>query len=534
MAVRLAVLCALFALCALPAAQAASGQRVALLMGNANYQTGPLRNPTHDVNEMAAALRALGFKVQVLLNANQNQMKRAVRDFGSQAQGAEVAFVYYSGHGTQAAGENYLIPLQASIAKEADYEVEAVSVNSLMSQIASAHPAAAIVVLDACRDNPFASFTKGSTKGLGLMSTNTGTLIAFATEPNTTAGDEGYYARVLSAELRKPGLDLVDVFRNTRTEVRRITQGKQSPTIGQVTIDRIYLAGTGAGATTGSAPAVPPTVVASVAPVPVAAAPRAARKDGRLKDCDVCPELVVVQPGRLKLAAAVNVPSAGAGSGAGSGGEGASAKEILLPERLAVGKFEVTFDEWDACRQDGGCLSSPPDEDWGRGKRPVVNVSWGDAHEYVAWLSGKTGATYRLLREAEWQFIAAAGSSAKFPWGDAVETGYANCSGCGAAGFEGKMTAPVGSFRPNALGLYDVIGNAWEWVDDCYAANMSLEVKAASASDTLAACASGTLRGGGFQTLASEATSWRRREVLTTMRSPTNGFRVARECHGDC
>ena len=222
----------------------AHAQRVALLIGNADYQLGPLRNPVNDVREMKAALESVGFKVQIALNANQNQMKGYVRDFGNMAQGAEVALLYYSGHGTQANGENYLIPVRAIIDKEADYEVEAVSANALMHQIAGARPKAAIVVLDACRDNPYAKATKGTSKGLARMDPPTGTMIAFATAPNTTAGDEGHYARVLAEQIRTPGLELIDVFRNTTAAVMRLTGDRQSPRISELSIThRIYLAG---------------------------------------------------------------------------------------------------------------------------------------------------------------------------------------------------------------------------------------------------------------------------------------------------
>jgi len=223
----------------------AQPRRVALLIGNANYAVGQLRNPANDVRVMDDALRALGFQTQVVLNANQNTMKRAVRDFGVRAQGADLAFLYYSGHGTQANGENYLIPVQASIDKEGDYDVEAVSANAVLRQIASARPKAAVVVLDACRDNPMAAMAKTGTKGLGRMDAPTGTLIAFATAPNTTASDEGHYARVLGAQLRKPGVELLDAFRNTTAEVLKLTGGRQEPRVSEVSItERIYLAGT--------------------------------------------------------------------------------------------------------------------------------------------------------------------------------------------------------------------------------------------------------------------------------------------------
>jgi formylglycine-generating enzyme required for sulfatase activity len=124
----------------------------------------------------------------------------------------------------------------------------------------------------------------------------------------------------------------------------------------------------------------------------------------------------------------------------------------------------VTFDEWDNCYALGGCKNMPDDAGRGRGNRPVVNVHRGDAQEYVLWLSRQTGKNYRLLSEAEWEYAARAGSTTAYYWGDEVGTGNANCTGCGS---EWNQTSPVGSFKPNAFGLHDMAGNAWQWVQDC-------------------------------------------------------------------
>jgi len=227
--------------CSVLPGHAESSKRVALLIGNAAYSVGRLANPPNDVRQMEDALKAVGFSVQILLNGNQNAMKRAVRDFGNSAQGAAVAFLYYSGHGAQVNGENYLIPVQATIDKESDYSIEAVSANEIMRQISGARPRAAVVVLDACRDNPLAATTRSTSKGLGRMDAPTGTMIAFATAPNTTATDEGIYARTLAKQIRTPGLELLDIFRNTTAEVVRATSGKQEPRISEMSItERVF------------------------------------------------------------------------------------------------------------------------------------------------------------------------------------------------------------------------------------------------------------------------------------------------------
>lgn len=168
------------------------------------------------------------------------------------------------------------------------------------------------------------------------------------------------------------------------------------------------------------------------------------------RDCnDGCPEMVVVPAGRFKM------------------GEGSSARDVTIQQAFGVGKFEVTFDEWAACVTGGGCTSnrSPNDRSWGKGRRPVINVSWNDAKEYVGWLSRRTGQTYRLLTEAEWEYAARAGTTTAYSWGDAIGRGNANCDGCGSQ-WDNKQTASVGSFKPNDFGLHDMHGNVWEWCED--------------------------------------------------------------------
>ena len=149
------------------------------------------------------------------------------------------------------------------------------------------------------------------------------------------------------------------------------------------------------------------------------------------KDCDTCPDM---QP----------IPAA----------------------KLAVSKYAVTFDEWDACVAEGGCNGYiPADQGWGRGQRPVINVSWQDAKAYTNWLSRKTGAQYRLLTDNEWEVAARAGASTDYYWGPKAGKNNANCDNCGSQ-WDNRSTAPVGSFAPNAFGLYDMLGNVWQWVED--------------------------------------------------------------------
>jgi len=171
------------------------------------------------------------------------------------------------------------------------------------------------------------------------------------------------------------------------------------------------------------------------------------------KDCSQCPEMVVIPPGTFTM-----------------GQPGHSRRTPLHPVTIgysfAVGRYDVTFDEWDACVADGACSGYRPDDHgWGRGRRPVINVSWDDAQLYVAWLAKKTGKHYRLLSEAEFEYVARAGATTTFWWGDSVGRGNANCSNCGSQ-WDSKQTSPVDSFKPNAFGVYDTAGNVTQWVED--------------------------------------------------------------------
>ena len=141
------------------------------------------------------------------------------------------------------------------------------------------------------------------------------------------------------------------------------------------------------------------------------------------------------------------------------------------PSRFAVSKFEVTFDEWDACVAYGGCAQHVLTATGGRGTQPVINVSWDDAKHYVAWLSKMTGKPYRLLTEAEWEYAARAGTTTAYSWGDEIGKGNANCNGCGSQW--DNTTRPLRSARsrPMQFGLHDMHGNVWEWVEDCYQSN---------------------------------------------------------------
>ena len=201
---------------------------------------------------------------------------------------------------------------------------------------------------------------------------------------------------------------------------------------------------------------------------------------------------------------------------------------VRIGEAFAVGKYEVMFAEWDACVAAGGCRGyRPDDEGWGRGRRPVVNVSWEDAKAYVEWLSRKTGKRYRLLSEGEWEYVARAGMETAYWWGEEIGSGRANCSGCGS-GWDGRQTAPAGSFEANGFGLHDVHGNVREWVEDCWHGNYGGAPTDGSAWTSGGNCGRRVLRGGSWSGKPGSLRSAVRVWNSAGLRINYNGFRIAR------
>jgi formylglycine-generating enzyme required for sulfatase activity len=186
----------------------------------------------------------------------------------------------------------------------------------------------------------------------------------------------------------------------------------------------------------------------------------AANPGSDFKECAAaCPRMVVVPAGKGWMGSLANEKFR-------SENDESPRHEVTFAKPFAVGKTEVTFAQWDTCVAAGACPETY-DNNWGRGNQPVINVSWDEAKQYVAWLSRITGKDYRLLTEAEWEYAARAGTATTYFWGDDIGDGNANCAGCGSK-WDLKQTAPVGSFRANAFGLHDMHGNVDEWVEDVY------------------------------------------------------------------
>ena len=230
------------------ARERARPQRVALVIGNAAYQNDPLRNPVNDARVMAQVLDRLGFQVTKGENLTLSQMRRIIDQFGRDLRGAQVGLFYYAGHGIQVDGRNYLIPVDALLRDKGDVEKEAVKAGRLLDRMQGAENRLNLVVLDACRDNPFAGSLRGrSGQGLASMDAPSGTVIAYATAPGKVAvdgvGNNSPFTAALSRYLGQPGISVDRAFKSTGAEVRRATDGKQEPWISTNYYGEYFLAG---------------------------------------------------------------------------------------------------------------------------------------------------------------------------------------------------------------------------------------------------------------------------------------------------
>lgn len=225
-----------------------------------------------------------------------------------------------------------------------------------------------------------------------------------------------------------------------------------------------------------------------------------------LRDCLDCPDLAEISAGSI-------LPD-------GEGGD--LSAPLFLTRRIAVAVRETTFDEWQACVDDGACTARP-DNGWGRGKRPVVNVSWAEAQAYAQWLSARTGHQYRLPTQEEWEYAARAGSAAAYSFGDTAAPTRANYGGVRGS------TAITGSFSPNAFGLFDMHGNVAEWTADCWTPTLAGEPTGLTPVNGL--CSARAIKGGGWKDAPEALAASRRDGDVETARRSDVGFRVVRNAY---
>jgi formylglycine-generating enzyme required for sulfatase activity len=252
-----------------------------------------------------------------------------------------------------------------------------------------------------------------------------------------------------------------------------------------------------------------------------------------IRDCEQCPELVLIPAGTFVMGSPADEP--------GHHPHEAPQHEVSIAAPFAIGRFEVTFAEWDMCVKEGGCRHAPQDEGWGRERMPAINVAWRDiAEQFLPWLASKSGKAYRLPSEAEWEYVVRVGAEGEAAHAGAnALCGYANTadepgqvSGPGATAIGCRdgfaNTAPVGSFKPNPWGIHDLAGNVWEWVADCWNETYG-GAPADGSAWTTGDCSLRVVRGGSWSSAAAKLRAADRGWNRPDGRAPSIGFRVARK-----
>ncbi len=447
---------------------AGTEQRLALVIGNSQYRSDYLPNAQHDAEDIAKVLRRYGFTVIHKQDLKRAALKKAIREFSQRLTKNGVGLFYYAGHGMQIEQRNFLIPIGAEIFDAGEVEFEAVDAQRVVNMMTNAGSRVSIVILDACRNNPFRSYFRSS-NGLAAMHAPRGTIISFATAPGKKASDGGgrnglYTAHLLSA-IQTPGLTIEEVFKQTATAVEKKSGGIQWPWRSSSLTGKDFcftacqkkrpdddaektaLQQRLAELERQLAQFSSTTTVQQQTPSDIWAPGKVFRD--RLQDGSFGPEMVGIPAGSFRM-----------GDLQGGGFDNEQPVHRVSVARFAMGKYEVTFAEYDKFAEATG-RAKPNDQGWGRGNRPVINVSWDDATAYAAWLTQQTGRQYRLPSEAEWEYAARAGTTTKYWWGNQWVSGKASCDYQ-----KYHKTTPVGSFDPNPFGLYDTVGNVWEWCAD--------------------------------------------------------------------
>jgi formylglycine-generating enzyme required for sulfatase activity len=607
--VGLALACAL--------APARAEKRVALVVGNGAYRhADKLANPVNDARGMRDALAGLKFDVVYGEDLDGQALRRLIGQFAGRVDGADVALVYFAGHGATFGDAPYVVPVDATFSSLDEAPFELVAVETLIGELRRAKNVR-IAILDACRDNAAEQALKRSrggppSRGLAPPKNPSGLIIAYATQHGATAADSAGagnspFTAALLQNIATPGLDVKDMFFKVGSEVDAATRGRQQPEIsvsmfGQYALVPSAAGPGGAGPGGGSAQvaeaaqaweAVKNTpsldvmdaflrqyghvpvygelartrraelaklaLVVTPPPPPSGDGPLTAAQERGLKpkdtfrECRDCPEMVVVPAGSFTM-------------GSPSGKKERNSDEgpqhvVTIGKPFAVGKLHVTRDQFAAFVTETGyaasttCFKWPSakgDGSWRDpgfaqdGSHPVVCVSWDDAMAYVDWMAKKTGKPYRLLSEAEFEYAArgrtSPGSYPRFWFGndekdlcrygngadqkarDSIDAAKSWTIAPCNDGY--AYTSPAGHYEPNAFGLYDMAGNAWQWMADCYHDSYT-GAPADGSVWTTGTCSSGrVVRGGSWYYLPGDLRAAQR--VRYSVGIFNVGFRVAR------
>ncbi len=473
--------------------------RLALVIGNAAYPDAstPLSTSIPDASALAAELTRSGFEVDLKKNLGRADMQSSIDAFTGKIKPGATVLVYFSGFGVQVAKQNYLIPVNADPWNENTVKKDGISVDGVMAEINRKGAKVKVLILDGARRNPFEKRFRERPEGLAAINAPENTLVMLSAVPGNLVSDRAGTNSVFMGELLKeirrsnvPGapdvLTAEDVFNHLKLGIYGASNKEQAPWVASSLVEEFYFGTQGpspVNTTAASGPVVARPEIRENVPLSYQQEVALTEKD-QFRECVGCPEMVVMPEGEYMMGSRDDELDR-------SNTEGPQHR-VRISQRFAVGKLKVTREEFEKFIDETGystgdrCFTleeNDPKERLGRsfrnpgfdqdGRHPVVCINWDDANAYIVWLSKKTGKLYRLLSELEWEYVARAGTTTPFWWGSSISTDQANYDGTSISGGSGRgqyrqKTVPADMFKANPWGLYQVHGNAFEWVEDCW------------------------------------------------------------------
>jgi formylglycine-generating enzyme required for sulfatase activity len=552
----------------------AHAKRAALVMGNDNYTTvSKLQKAGNDATAMARELRAAGFAVQLHKDLNYRSMVKAVETFANGITGGDEVVVFYAGHGVQIKTGSYLLPTDIEAMSESEVEKTAYELNALSDKISESKPAFTLVLVDACRDNPLKSRGRnvGNARGLSAIEPPKGQIVVYSASRGQQALDRlgakdanpnGVFTREFIARMKKPGVKIEDLMREVQDSVEALAKTvnhDQRPAIYNEARGNFYFFGPTTVQVAPSVPVAPEMTasqredafwndakgtgnreafeayldsypkgryaslaranvarlsVASVAPasptmntVQPQFAPQASPKPSNVfKDCPDCPEMVVIPASSFIM----------------GGNDSADEKppHKVTIRSFALARTEVTQGYWKSVMGSNPSRFNQCGDDC-----PVENVSWDDIQVFIQRLSVKTDKIYRLPSEAEWEYAARSGNAGNWSFGN--DESLVGQHAWHSANSGDKPHAVAGK-QPNPWGLFDMHGNVWEWVEDCFHGSYSVAPMDGSAWTTMCSNDNRVLRGGSWVSAPALLRSGYRLRSSPDSRSGNFGFRLAR------
>ncbi len=451
----------------------------ALIIGNADYAHAKLNNPTKDATDMANSLQMMGFNVDLALDLNQVKMGKAIRDFVTNlSQKPGLGLFYFAGHGYQVDGENYLLPIDNDkIADKHDLQAYAINVNLQIIERME-HNHLNLIILDACRNNPFRGVMRGHNRGLAYVNPPLGSAIAFATAPGKTAADtskggrNGLFTKHLLTGLKyaeQHNQRLDDMFMSVNKNVFNESNGEQISWCVHNLREPVHFG------------KIQVELKQQIVEVKPDRFPKPVRfetstgeefsfevvtvdKTGKIITREQHVAIQIIENVNNINLAMVYIPAGEFMMGSDEYKREQPIHQVTINQPFYLSKYPITQAQWTAI------MGNNPSNFKGE-KRPVESVSWNDAVKFCEKLSNLTKQTYRLPSEAEWEYACRAGTTTPFYFGETITTDLANYDGNSTygSGPKGKYrgeTTEVGIFPPNAFGLYDMHGNVYEWCAD--------------------------------------------------------------------